>query len=178
MTALPLGRPLKPLLMNAFVFQLGWFACVLGGTPPWLIFALGLLAFHLLFIADEGEGRFLLAAAALGSLIDSLWMQAGWMTFPDWQAQWIPPWLMVLWLVFASTLRHALSWLYGRWLLAAVFGGLGGSLSYLAGAALGAAELPQGTMNTFIAFALVWALLLPLLLWMGRHFALGSKAGV
>lgn len=159
----------RRLVFNAVVFQVGWFACVLGGTTPWLVFVMGLIAVHLLFVAEQGEARFLLAVAALGSLMDSLWMQAGWMIFPGWSAQWIPPWLMLLWLLFATTLRHALGWLHGRWGWAALLGGLGGSFSYLAGAELGAAVLPHGRLLTFVVFALAWAVIFPLLLWLGRH---------
>lgn len=157
-------------LLNALVFQLGWFACVLGGSTPWLIFVMALIAFHLLYMSDEQEGRFLLMVAALGSVIDSLLMQSGWLAFPGWEAQWIPPWLMILWLMFATLLRHALSWFQGRWLLAMCLGGLGGSSSYLAGAALGAASLPQGTWPSFVVFALIWALLFPLLIWAGQRW--------
>ena len=167
---------LRTLILNVLLFQVGWFACVLGGTAPWLVFVLGLLAVHVLFVAEQGEMRFLLAIAAMGSLMDSLLMQSGWMTFPDWSAQWIPPWLMLLWLLFASTLRHALRWLYGRWWLAAVLGGLGGSSSYLAGAELGAAELPQGRWLTFLVFTLIWAIIFPLMLWLSQHPRLRTPA--
>jgi len=163
-------------LLNALVFQIGWFACVLGGTTPWLVFVMALIAFHLLFMSDEQEGRFLLMVAALGSVIDSLWMQSGWLVFPGWEAQWIPPWLMLLWLMFATLLRHALSWFQGRWVLAMLFGGLGGSSSYLAGAALGAADLPQGLGLSFIAFALAWALVFPLLVWAAQRWPSGSES--
>ncbi|SFC31165.1 Protein of unknown function [Marinospirillum celere] len=170
MTAKILPGRIQQLIINALVFQIGWFACVLGGTTPWLIVVMGLLAFHLLFLADRNEARFLLLVAALGTLVDSLWMQAGWMVFPGWEAAWIPPWLILLWMLFGTLLRHALSWLQDRWILATVLGALGGSSSYLAGAELGAAELPQGRWMTFLAFALTWALLFPLLMWIAKRW--------
>ncbi|WP_218563891.1 DUF2878 domain-containing protein [Marinospirillum perlucidum] len=160
---------LQQLLANLVLFQLGWFACVLGGMSAWLVLPMCFVALHLLWLAEPGEALFLILVAALGGLVDSLWMQAGWMEFPGWSAPWLPGWLLILWLLFATTLKHSLAWLQGRWWLAALLGALGGSSSYYAGALLGAAEFPRSLPTTLMLLALAWAVIFPGLLWLAQQ---------
>ena len=42
------------LIANAVLFQLGWFACVLGGDGPWLLAVLAIVAVHLLWVSSPG----------------------------------------------------------------------------------------------------------------------------
>lgn len=151
-------------LLNAVVFQVGWWTCVLGGQGPGLAFALGLVGVHLVLLGNAGETRLLFKVALLGSVIDTGLMHLGVLAFPGWEAAWIPPWLMLLWLLFATTLRHALDWLAPHPALAAGLGALGGASSYWAGSTLGAAQLPLGTTWSMLIFGTIWALLTPVLL--------------
>lgn len=61
--------------------------------------------------------------------------------------------------------HYALYWLSGRHLLAALFGLVGGPFAYWGGVRLGAAELGENTLFSFISLALVWAVVTPLLFW-------------
>jgi hypothetical protein len=73
-----------------------------------------------------------------------------------------PPWMVCLWLNFAATLNVSMAWLRGHYLLAALFGAIGGPLAYFSGAGLGATEsLP--TMGGLALLALGWGLMTPLL---------------
>jgi tetrahydromethanopterin S-methyltransferase subunit D len=65
-------------------------------------------------------------------------------------------------------LTSSLRWLQGRWLLGSLFGAVGGSLSYVAGARLGALDLPASASLWVIA--LLWALALPLLSALARRW--------
>lgn len=49
------------------------------------------------------------------------------------QAPLIPLWLMLLWALLATTLRHCLAWTARPWWLASLLGGVAGPLSYYAG---------------------------------------------
>jgi hypothetical protein len=100
---------LKPLV-NAVLFQCGWFACVLGGDSRWLLVAVAALAVHLLWISSwSREGQVILAVTLLGTLIDTSLRSFGVFHF-SLPGPLIPLWLMVLWALLATTLRHCLAW--------------------------------------------------------------------
>lgn len=67
----------------------------------------------------------ILAAAAIGFLFDTLMVATG--AFTPVQSflprPFSPPWMVGLWMNFAATLNVSLSWLLGRYWLAALFGG-------------------------------------------------------
>lgn len=152
------------LLLNAGLFQLGWFACVLGAQRSWLLLiAIACLAIHLLWIAnDRDEWRRLLRIAACGWVLDSALFHLGLFDFSG--ATWVLPlWLAVLWLLFASTLRHSLSWTRRPWWVGSLLGAFGGALSYWGGAKLAGVGLPLGTWPSMLVLALIWAILMPAL---------------
>lgn len=160
------------LLLNALLFQVGWFACVLGARhPALLLIAATCLALHLRFVADPREGRLIVGVSLCGWALDSLLLNLGLFDFHS--RHWVlPGWQALLWPVFAMTLRHALAWSASPWWRASLAGALGGPLSYWAGVRLAGVGLPLGTVPTLAILALVWAILLPLL---HRLDALGLK---
>lgn len=168
--------PTLSRLINVALYQLGWFACVLGaawGSPlTGALLALLLLATHLLLASERGaELRLMLCTCLLGVGIDSSQQALGLFRFtadPAWPL-WLPLWVFVIWAQFATLFRYALFWLSGRPLLAAVFGLLGGPLAYGAGVRLGAAQFGDNLAASLLSLALVWALLTPLLLWLSAR---------
>jgi hypothetical protein len=157
-------------LANFFAFQLGWFACVLGGAhgQPWLGAGIGLLIVlvHLGWLAARKNEWILIAAAAVaGFCWDSLLASLGVVDYSSGQlAAWAAPvWIVVMWMVFATTLNLSLGWLQGRYLLAAVLGAIAGPLAYEAGAALGAASFPD-PLTAVLLLAAGWAVFTPALL--------------
>ncbi|PWB31392.1 DUF2878 domain-containing protein [Pseudomonas sp. SDI] len=151
------------LLLNAGLFQLGWFACVLGAQRPLLLLlALVCLGVHLAWLAEPREWRLLLGVSLIGWLLDSALLQLGLFDFHR-PGPLLPAWLALLWPLFASTLRHSLAWSARPWWRASLFGALGGPLSYWAGSQLAGVGLPLGTSTSMLVLALLWALLLPLL---------------
>ena len=74
-----------------------------------------------------------------------------------------PSWIMAMWLMFATTLNVSFRWLHGRYWLAMLMGAICGPLTYQAGAALGAVEIPNDVIAT-IYLAVGWSALLPLLI--------------
>ena len=163
-------------LLNAALFQVAWFAAVLGAARgmPWLgpIVMIPILAIHLALQQNrQGELKLLMAAGVLGFLFDTVFIVGGIFTplqhlFPR---PFSPPWMVCLWLNFAATLNVSMAWLSGRYLLAAAFGAIGGPLAYYSGARLGATEaLP--TMNGMLLLAVGWGLMTPLLVWLAHEF--------
>ena len=157
------------VIVNFVLFQLAWLACVIGAArgQPWVgpVVVAVVAAWHLAQSRRPGPELALLgAAAAIGTVFDSLLVATGWLVYPSgqWHPLVAPYWIVALWIAFATTLNVSLDWLKGRPLLAAVFGGLGGPMAYLAGAGLGGvAFVDKVSAMTLLAFG--WAVLTPLL---------------
>ena len=150
-------------LANAVLFQCGWFACVLGGDSRWLLIGIAALGAHLLWISSWArEGRVILAVTALGTLVDTALRGLGVFEFNT-PGPLIPLWLILLWALLATTLRHCLAWSARPWWLASLLGAVGGPLSYYAGSQLAGVSFAYGTAPTLIGLALLWAMLFPLL---------------
>ncbi len=163
-------------LLNFVAFQCGWFACVIGaahGHP-----ALGTLAVivvaavHVSFAARPRAELALLAWAALiGTVFDSALAATGWVRYPSGVliAGTAPYWIVAMWVLFATTLNVSLAWLRPHAAMAMAFGAIGGPLSFLGGARLGALTFTR-EVAALAALAIGWALLTPLLLRIAAHF--------
>ena len=150
-------------LANTVLFQCGWFACVLGGDSRWLLIGIAALGAHLLWISSwTREGRVILAVTVLGTLVDTALRGLGVFEFNT-PGPLIPLWLILLWALLATTLRHCLAWSARPWWLASLLGAVGGPLSYYAGSQLAGVSFGYGTIPTLIGLALLWAMLFPLL---------------
>ncbi len=155
-------------LVNLVLFQLAWWACVLGaaGGRPWLGPLVALLPLSV-FVAGAGRpGRALtglLRVVAVGFALDSALSWAGATAFPTrtWLLGACPAWMLALWVSFATTLNGCLAWLRSRPVAAALFGLLGGPLAYLAAERIGALRVTD-SVEAWVSIGLGWAALLPL----------------
>jgi len=154
------------VLLNAALFYAGWFACVMGAASgqPELGVAVAAVAIgvHLVLTpARTGAVSLILATGAIGFTIDTLLAVVGTFTFPGSGVMtWLsPPWLVAIWMMFATTLNGSLAWLAERPLLAAALGAVGGPASYGYGARLGAVEMPSSW--SLVVLAVVWAVAMP-----------------
>ncbi|WP_323065160.1 DUF2878 domain-containing protein [Aeromonas jandaei] len=140
-------------------FNLYWLLAVKWQQPGPL---LAMLLLHFLFSPSRQRDWRLLPIAVAGCLLDALLWQLGLFRFPAG----FPLWLVLLWLGFALTLAHGMRWLLRlpRW-QQALFGVVGGTSSYVAGAAIGAVHLPWGIGISAALLAVIWMWWLPVLLW-------------
>jgi hypothetical protein len=163
------------LLVNVVLFQVGWFACVVGASRglPWLgVGVVGaIVAWHASrALRPRTEIKLVLVAVLVGTLFETalsssgLLQYHGGVLFPGTA----PVWMVALWGVFATTLNVSLRWLHGRPLLAALLGAAGGPIAYVSGARLGALHLEPG-LPTIIAIGIGWAMLTPLLVSLARR---------
>ncbi|MGC3935616.1 DUF2878 domain-containing protein [Pseudomonas atacamensis] len=158
-------------IANAVLFQLGWLACVLGGNSLWLLLAVAALVIHLRWISSwAAEGRLILCIVIVGTAVDSVLRYLDVFRFAD-ASPLIPLWLMLLWALLATTLRHCLAWSARPWWLASALGAVGGALSYYGGGRLAGVQFPYGDIPTLILIGLLWAVLFPLLHLMARRLA-------
>lgn len=166
------------MVLNIVLFQLGWFACVLGAANGYAsegaIAAALIVAFHIARAArPPAEAALAAIAAALGLAFESLLVQAGWVRFDagvllEGAA---PYWMVALWALFATTLNESMRVLQARPWIAALFGAIGGPLAYYAGARMGALYFVQ-PVALLSALAVGWAVATPLLLSLARRFSL------
>ena len=165
---------LNGTLVNIVQSQVGWFACVLSAAADqaWVGLAVvgALILAHV--VRSEQPKRELglvLVAAAAGALVDTLLVQIGAVNFASSDVSGLSPaWMIALWAIFATTLRHSLSWLQSRLALSALIAAIGATLAYAAGARLGALQILDAR-SAYLAIGALWALALPALLWIARR---------
>lgn len=165
-------------LINFIAFQLGWIICVVAAAQGWPWLGSGVVAlivvFHLSRTPQPGaEFTLVLLVGLLGGLIDTLWVQLDLLRYSAGivVAGMAPHWIIAMWMLFAITLNVSLRWLRGRWLLAALFGAIGGPLAYYAGAKLGAVVFTEPAWQGLATLALAWAGAMPLLMWLAQRCA-------
>lgn len=164
------------MLVNIFLFQIGWFACVLSGATqrPWIgaLMAIAIVGIHLLRApVAEAEFKLVMIALAIGAVWDSMLVWLNWLHYSSGILipHTAPYWIVLMWGLFATLLNVSLRWLRGRWLIAALAGSIGGPLAYYGGHQLGALEF--GNQNAaLIAVALGWAVITPILMTLSTRF--------
>ncbi|MDA1114294.1 MAG: DUF2878 family protein [Planctomycetota bacterium] len=127
------------------------------------------------------ELGFIAVVGLVGWLLDSalhVFGAIGYATSePAWGLRLSPPWILGLWLGFASMPRFSLAWL-GRypWGLAAAFGAVGGALAFYSGTRLGAIEAGLG-LSTYALLLVEYALLTPLMMLSYRRLVFPGHYG-
>jgi hypothetical protein len=151
------------MLINFALFQISWFACVLGGARnmPW--YGVGVALFILILQISISKNRLLdirlvVSALGLGVIFDAIPLHMGWITFPAmpyWSDALAPLWMLALWAMLASTLNMSLAWLKPKPILSILLGATSGPLAYLGGARLGAMQI-HNMQSSMIYLALGW----------------------
>lgn len=164
------GLSLPAWLANLASFYAGWWAVVLAAAAGWPVAGItavvALLCAHLLWTGNpRRELALILLAGFTGLAFDSLLQASGWVSFAgNAPVSWLaPPWMVALWMNFATTLNHSMRPLQGRPWLAAAFGAVGGPAAYWAGAEFGAMRF-HDVGAALATLAIAWAALTPLLL--------------
>ena len=147
-------------LWNFLAYQLAWLAVLMSAAQgyAWAGAALALLvtAVHLRLRRDLLEFKLVGLAALIGLLVDGTLAITGQIRFASaWPPELAPYWMLSLWIAFATTLNHSLRWLMLRPVAAALAGGVGGPLAYLAGQKLGALSITTPAV-TLPLIALLW----------------------
>ena len=170
---------------NLIGYQIVWFCAVIGAGRglwwPGVIAAAIFVVLHLALARQDRSGRatdFKLSAVAIliGILLDGTIATselgryaANTMTLPSGGA---PLWILAMWASFALTLRHSMTFLLRRPMVALVFGAVGGPLAYL-GASRGwqAIVFAEPRWMALTTLALGWALAMTLLTTFARRWS-------
>lgn len=160
-------------IVNALLFQLGWFACIFGAKYPWLLLvALACLGAHFTWVARwRVEGRLVARVALFGCALDTFLLNLGVFDFAS-DSRLVPAWLALLWALFATTLNHCLAWSARPWWRACLLGAIAGPLAYLAGSQLAGLSLPLGTLPTLLLLTPLWAVVM----FVAHSFAAQARA--
>lgn len=175
--AAPPGRPTTAIkLANFVVFQLAWFAAVIGaarGAPLLGIASVAVAIGWHLMVSERAlpEACLVTLAMALGLGIETLQLSAGTIVYASSapHAVLAPAWIVSLWGLFAMALNVTLRWLRHRGWLAVLLGAVCGPLSFASGVRMGAARFVE-TRPALLILALAWAVALPLLVWLSIRF--------
>lgn len=162
------------LILNFVLFQLAWFANVVGAANqmPWLgvFVTCSILYWHFLK-AHQPKVELLLLTCALmiGACFDQLMLISTLVQYQShgWSDAIVPVWILALWLAFASTLNLSLAWMQGRYLIGMLFGAAGGPMAYFAADNLGAVSIHSH--SSYIALGIGWAIITPLLLYLSKY---------
>ncbi|MCE3253179.1 MAG: hypothetical protein K0Q67_2199 [Cellvibrio sp.] len=156
-----MNRGLVLVLVNAVVFQLGWFVCILGGSVQAAVFTGLAVVIHLLVSRRWLDDCIaIILALLLGLVHDLILIHTGQIRFVE-SAQLPPVWLVCLWALLGITLNHSLKWIYSRPLWSSLLGAIAAPLSYFAGVALSSAEWSSPLVEVLPIIAVLWLMILP-----------------
>jgi len=163
------------MIINFILFQLAWFSCVIGAAKgmPWLGVLVSIYVFGVhIYQAKQAKQEFLLALSVLliGAISDQVMLSFRLIDYLNsgWSNALVPVWILALWLGFSTILNVSLRWMKGRYLIAVIFGAVGGPLAYFSAEKIGAVILHG--QNSYIGLSILWAFITPLLLVISNYF--------
>lgn len=159
---------MKSVFINLALFKASWAAAIAtaaASVPLYGAIAIGIAVLvHLARTKDaKAESALLLIVAAIGFVWESLLVATGTLQYGSGTLMQgaAPYWIVAMWVLFATTLNVGMRWLRKSLLVAALAGGIGGPLSFLAGASAGAVVLADPIVSLLVIGA-GWAVLLPI----------------
>jgi len=162
---------MKKTLLNLAIFQVGWLVCVVGGNLYAVVYtAIALLIHHRYVLEKNSEWQLIAIVTVVGSLWDMLMTLGGMVHYADAGLLGIPVWLVCLWVLFATTFMHALSWLSRYLWVAAVFAAVMGPASYWFGSELSDAYFGAPILTSLVVMAVGWSTLFPAGIYLTRRY--------
>jgi Protein of unknown function (DUF2878) len=164
------------VIVNFVLFQAAWFACVLGAAHamPWLgvIATIYVLAWHFMQAKTaKPEAILLTITLMIGAVFDQVMLSSNLIHYQShgWSDALVPAWILALWAGFVTALNVSLRWMQGKWLVAVLFGAIGGPLAYIGAERLGAVTL-NAYPQSYLALSIGWAILTPVLLMLAKRY--------
>jgi hypothetical protein len=153
-------------IANFILFELAWFAAVIGGAHGWPIMgtfpAILVVAIHLASNRPrlKHEAMLVLGVTALGVIVETAFILFGTLHYARTSGNAVLPpiWITALWFAFSTLPHGSLGWLSGRMWPQLLLGAVFGPLSYLGGVRLGAATMGEPIVISLAAIGCGWAL--------------------
>ena len=171
------GRPTRAMqAANLVVFQLAWFAAVLGAAHGFPLLGtacvVAAIGWHIGVSArPAAEAKLVGLACLIGFAFESFAAMRGVVSYPSGQPdpRLAPYWMVALWGLLAIALNVTMRWLRPRLWLAALLGAVVGPASFISGVQLGGARFVDAP-SALADLALMWTVALPTLVWLSMRF--------
>lgn len=148
--------PVKYKLVNAGLFQIGWFSCVLLPTTAAVTVTAAILAVHFYNITNpQSELLFISVAGISGYFMDFMYSLTGLIDLNA--GNFSQVYLVCVWLLFTMTLRWSMDFLTS-YPLPALITGLLAPLSYFAAQQFGKINYSEPLLKSMSFHALLWSL--------------------
>lgn len=141
-------------IVNLVLFNLTWFACVMGGSVAGMLGIAALLCFSFTQGTWRSDGALAVFLLTVGWSLDSVWIAFGVL---DFGTRFAPLWIGLLWVAVGFSINHSLTFFRDQPVLGALITGLCAPISYLAGERLGAVVVPEVAALGVISIS--WAVL-------------------
>ena len=172
-------------IMNALGYQAVWFSTLLSTSLGYFWFGFfSSLMFAGIMLRFGGKARadvrIVTIGLILGVAIDSLFAAGGWIQYamPWTVASMAPLWIIALWLSFSFTLNHSMDFLRHNFVIAALFGLLGGPLAYwCADRVFNVIEYGTDISLVMIGLGLCWACVIPAIFYIDKQIAVIGNTG-
>lgn len=151
----------NPRLAGFVIFDFVWLSAVLGREAwIWLtaVLILAMLAATPKLLWQRRYAFLILVFAGL--FAEFLTVYFGVISFTG--TDWLPPWLILLWVGFTGMSLIVFDWLRGKALLAALLGAVFGPITYFAGTRINAAEIIIAFPYAVTVYAVMWGLIMVL----------------
>ena len=167
---------MKTVFINLGLFKVAWVATVFGAAAS--VPVAGAIAVAIAVVVHLSRTRdvraevvLLSLAAAVGFAWESLLVATGILEYSSGNLVpgFAPYWIVAMWILFATTLNVGMRWLRSNMIVAAVAGGIGGPMSFAAGAGAGAVNLTY-PVTSLVVIGVGWAILLPMLVQIATRF--------
>lgn len=165
----------KNNVINFIALQLNWFVAIYGAAKG-MIWPCVLITLVFAYWQLNKKRRhptdisLVICAIIIGLALDSLWQVTGLVQFASAPFAPITPiWLMMLWITFALTFNHSLSWLKPKLALAAIFGLIFSPLSYWGGSRLGGMVYLENIWLVSVIIGVAWAVVMSLLIYLSNR---------
>ena len=164
------------LFCNTFLFQIGWWGCVLTGrnspvSAPILITSV-ILIIHFLVISTKLKPELLtlFLTTVVGCIFETVLISQNVYVLPLGNTL-VPVWLICIWILFSTTLNHSLRWMRGRYISSAVLGFVFGPVSYSAGVGFELFEIHEPSWQRLVVIGFGWALLTPFFIFISERIS-------
>jgi hypothetical protein len=165
------------IILNGALFYAAWFGACTFAAQGSALFAtlvpLTVVAIHVALETDRGTAlRLIGVAAVIGFVGDSIAMTIARSSFsaPGPLPMLAPPWVVALWMAFATLPNHAMRFFRDRLALTAVLALVFGPLTYWFGAQMGAGKMGEPLWLGLALLAVLWAVAAPLLLALAQRW--------
>lgn len=171
----------KNNIINFLALQINWFAAIYGAAKgviwPCVVITALFAAWQLNNKRRHPtDTRLVLWAILIGLILDSIWQLMGLVQYASSPFAPITPiWLLMLWITFALTFNHSLSWLKPKAPHAALLGLIFSPLSYWGGSRLGGMVYLENIWLVSAILGIAWAGVMYLLIYQSNYSSVSMK---